>query len=190
MQKYYDNTEKSPANTNLIYCLNTLKPTPGKAIDIGCGAGRDTKYLLKNGWNVIAIDKADLRDRIAKYLTEDDKKRFQFSIQEFENLELEKADLIVANFSLSFCKKNKFNEMWDKIVDNINENGYFVGNFFGTNDEWKDQMANQTFFTKEQVTNLFKDFNIIKFDEIEKDSLTGEGKMKHWHYFSVIAQKK
>ena len=43
---------------------------------------------------------------------------------------------------------------------------------------------------KEQVENLFDKFNIIKFDELEKDALTGEGKMKHWHYFSVIAQKK
>jgi SAM-dependent methyltransferase len=190
MEKYYDNTERIPANSNIIYCINKLKPAPGKAIDIGCGAGRDTKYLLKHGWSVIAIDKADLYDRISKYLTKEAMERFQFSKQEFENLKLENADLIVANFSLSFCKKDKFYEMWDKIVENINENGYFVGNFFVINYEWKDIMINQSFFTKEQVENLFDKFNIIKFDELEKDALTGEGKMKHWHYFSVIAQKK
>lgn len=190
MRKYYDNTEKKPANSNLIYCINTLKPAPGKAIDIGCGAGRDTKYLLKHGWNVIAIDKEDVQDRISKYLTKEVSQRFEFSRQKFEDLILERANLIVANFSLSFCKKDKFNEMWDKIVENINANGYFVGNFFGINDEWKDRMSDQSFFTREEVENLLDGFNIIKFDEVDKDALTGVGKMKHWHYFSVVAQKK
>ena len=36
---------------------------------------------------------------------------------------------------------------------------------------------------------LFEDFEIIRFKEIEKDDLTGLGKMKHWHIFDVIAKK-
>ena len=47
-----------------------------------------------------------------------------------------------------------------------------------------------TFLTKKKVMELFKDFEIIRFKEIEKDDLTGLGKMKHWHIFDVIARKK
>ena len=47
-----------------------------------------------------------------------------------------------------------------------------------------------TFLTKKQVMELFKDFEIIRFKEIEKDDLTGLGKMKHWHMFDVISRKK
>ena len=47
-----------------------------------------------------------------------------------------------------------------------------------------------TFFTKEQVQNLFDEFDIIKFNEVEKEGLTGLGNMKHWHIFNVIAKKK
>ena len=46
------------------------------------------------------------------------------------------------------------------------------------------------FLTKEQVINLFTDFEIIKFEEIEKDTVTRLGKMKHWHIFEIIAKKK
>ena len=46
-----------------------------------------------------------------------------------------------------------------------------------------------TFLTKEQVLDLFKDFEIIEFKENEKDGKTGLGKIKHWHTFNVIAKK-
>lgn len=67
--------------------------------------------------------------------------------------------------------------------------GYFVGNFFGTNDEWKDNKT-MIFLGKQQVLDLFEKFEIIEFQEIEKDAKTGLGKMKHWHIFDVIAKKK
>jgi SAM-dependent methyltransferase len=34
-------------------------PVPGRALDIGCGSGRDAVYLAKRGWQVTAIDVVD-----------------------------------------------------------------------------------------------------------------------------------
>lgn len=46
------------------------------------------------------------------------------------------------------------------------------------------------FLSKEQILELFKNsFNIIEFNEVEKDRKTGLGKMKHWHLYNVIAKK-
>ena len=103
---------------------------------------------------------------------------------------MEKNNLVVANFTLPFCNKNNFKELWNKINDSILKDGYFVGNFFGNNDEWKSIKEEMTFLTREQVIELFKDFEIIEFKEVEKDGTTGLGKMKHWHIFNVIAKKK
>ncbi len=46
------------------------------------------------------------------------------------------------------------------------------------------------FLTKDQVMELFRNFEVVEFKEVEKDGLTGLGKMKHWHIFNVIAKKK
>lgn len=34
-------------------------PAPGRALDVGCGSGRDAIYLAKRGWQVTAIDSAE-----------------------------------------------------------------------------------------------------------------------------------
>lgn len=46
------------------------------------------------------------------------------------------------------------------------------------------------FLEKEEVYELFNEFDIITFKEIDKDGTTGLGKKKHWHLFNVIAKKK
>lgn len=70
------------------------------------------------------------------------------------------------------------------------KNGYFVGNFFGLNDSWAKIKKEMVFLSKEQILDLFKNsFEIIYFNEIEKDGKTGLGKLKHWHVYNVIAKK-
>lgn len=189
-EKYYDNTESDMPRKNVKYFVENMKTQPGRAIDIGCGAGNDTVYLIKNGWSVTSIDKENVEERISKRLNKEELTRFNFQKQELETIKLKMSDLIIANYSLSFCNKQEFNKMWKTIEENIVQEGYFVGNFLGINDSWSKYKFNMTFFTKNQVMDLFKEFEIIKFDEIGKDALTGLGKMKHWHIFNVIAKRK
>ena len=58
-------------------------------------------------------------------------------------------------------------------------------------DSWVNIKEQMVFLSKEQVLELFKDsFEIIEFNEVEKDGKTGLGKMKQWHIYNVIAKKK
>lgn len=46
------------------------------------------------------------------------------------------------------------------------------------------------FLLKKEVLELFKNFDIIHFEEIEEDRKTALGVEKHWHIYDVIAKKK
>lgn len=189
IEKYYDNTENEMPNYTVKKFIE-LNVEPGNAVELGCGAGRDTVYLIRNGWNVLAIDREDVETRIVSKLLVEELEQFEFFKQRFEAIKLENSNLVVANFSLPFCNKNNFKELWAKINHSILKDGYFVGNFLGDKDEWKIAKEKMTFLTKDQVMELFRDFEIVEFKEVEKDGLTGLGKMKHWHIFNVIAKKK
>lgn len=59
--------------------------------------------------------------------------------------------MIVANYSLPFCKKNKFEKLWNKIKISITNEGYFIWNFFGLKDIWREIQIEMIFLSKEQV---------------------------------------
>ena len=46
-QLYYENTKNAPPHKNIKKFIK-LENKTGKAIDLGCGAGRDTIFLIKN----------------------------------------------------------------------------------------------------------------------------------------------
>ena len=119
IQKYYDNTEAEKPRKNVKYFIEKIKCNPEKAIELGCGAGNDTVYLIKNGWNVLAIDREDVSKRIEKRLNNEELKKFRFQQQNFETIQLEKSNLLVANYCIPFCNKNNFKEFWQKIIDSI-----------------------------------------------------------------------
>ena len=186
---YYEKTKNSNIPENLRMFMN-MKVEPGICIDLGCGAGRDSKFLIKNGWKVIAIDKEDTEKMIRSSLQEEEQNYLEFIKQDFENnIILQSCNLLVANSSLSFCNRKNFDDLWKKIVDSISKDGYFVGNFFGINDSWANG-PNMVFFTKEEVIKLFSSFEIINFKEVAKNGKTALGVEKHWHVFNVIAKKK
>ena len=187
--KYYNKTKNSNIPKNLKTFVD-MKINPGICIDLGCGAGRDSIFLIKNGWKVIAIDKEDTEKMIRSSLQEEEQNYLEFIKQDFENnIILQSCNLLVANSSLSFCNRKNFDDLWKRIVDSISKDGYFVGNFFGINDSWENR-PNMVFFTKEEVIKLFSSFEIINFKEVAKNGKTALGVEKHWHVFNVIAKKK
>jgi SAM-dependent methyltransferase len=45
------------ANARLVEVVADL--TPGRALDLGCGEGGDSKWLAQQGWQVVAVDVSD-----------------------------------------------------------------------------------------------------------------------------------
>ena len=167
-----------------FYSLKFDELLEGKtAIDLGCGAGNDTLFLLNNDFKVSAIDKEETVENIL--LNRYHGNNLDIIIDDFTNINLPKTDLLIANFSLIFV--DSLDMAMINILKSLNTNGFFIGNFIGVEDDWAN---NRTTTTKEDLLDYFSDYKIMYFSEEKyyKDSFNE--KNKFWHMYTIMARKE
>ena len=60
--------------------------------------------------------------------------------------------------------------------------------FSGKEDEWSNDKE-KTFVDEIELKRIFKDFEIIHFNEKKYKKSTVKGNLKHWHIYEIIAKK-
>jgi len=187
-KEYYKKIRLEP-RPSLVRALNYIKEHPvaeKTAIDLGSGNGCDTVALLDAGWKVLAIDSSpESIPLLKKNAGKQHLKNLTCVCEPFEEVNLRATYLINASYSLPFCNADAFKKLWQEIDNSLQLGGVFTGTFFGENDEWKDLLL----LSRAQVTELFRNFEVIYFNEEEVDKESATGPMKHWHIFDITAIK-
>ena len=182
---FLKNTKDKPPSKLLVEALPFVSYTTGRALDLGCGAFKDSVFLLENGFIVDAVDNAE---NVAAMVSQQDGLTFyQQSFSEFTFNE-GRYDLVNAQFSLPFTSPDTFTEVWDKMVSSLPSGGVFVGQFFGPEDEFSDR-PEMTFLDRQEVENLCASFTVRTFVESKRTGKTATGHDKFWHIFDVIGVK-
>jgi len=184
-EDFYKITKDRPPWPLLVQAISLLRRKE-YALDLGCGAGRDTRFLLDQGFNVTAVDNDSHAIALLANFPQDRLRAVQAS---FEAFEFETYDLINAHFALPFTSEDRFHEVFARIKHALNADGIFVGQFFGVNDEWNTPGNQMTFLTREQAEAELKGLKVLEFHEEDVDSHVADGTPKHWHVFHIIAQK-
>src|ERR1017187_3686467 len=86
----------------------------GQALDLGCGAGRDTRYLLAQGWDVTAVDRDSHAIALLAELPQEHLRVIQSSFEDFAYGH-ERYDLVSAQFSLPFIPQEAFTGVFTRI---------------------------------------------------------------------------
>lgn len=193
--EYYQNTLNSTrVDKTLLLAKQYFEienKTSGLAVDLGTGTGRDALFLLKNGWDVFAIDAEPLAIEILLNRVDDEERNhLEVMVTPFSDMVLpDDIDLINAGYSLPFCEAKDFSACWQNIVDHLAVGGRFAGQFFGDRDEWVSHSSG-TFHTQEQMLQLFEEHFAIEYLQIEEGLLpTAAGTIKHWHLYHVVGKK-
>ncbi len=180
---YQENTFRTKPNYLTVFLVNKLEFKT--VVDLGCGSGNDTVYMLKRGKVVTAIDGSLNESYILDRISDEDKKRLTLDRSNFEEVVIPKTDVVLSLFSLPFCKPSEFNKLWNKIDNALDKDGIIVANLFGERD-WHKSDKRVSTHTKEEVLALLKDYEILKWKEQE---YTREIDNTHWHYYDFVAKK-
>ena len=188
---YYQKVASQPHRPNVERAANLLKLDNKIAIDAGCGTGRDSNYLLNQGFTVCAFDTH--QDAVETCLTRfEGNPNFSISQSCFSDFDYPQCSLFIASASLFFCPREHFESVWQRIDSALVSGGVFCGDLLGMKDSWVKAKTHPDIsaFTKEQVEALFEGYDILHFHERDEDGSTALGNAKHWHMFSVTALKR
>lgn len=183
--RYLDATRGRPPRGTLLQALD-LFATPGLAVDLGCGAGRDTLPMLARGWRVIGIDSNPEAIRRLREAAGDDA-ALETQVASYEAATWPACDLVNSSFALPFCPTDAFPAVWRRIVDSLKPGGVFAGQLFGPNDDFAKRGI--VVLTRAEVEAMLDGLDIVRLDEVEEDGTTAVGDGKHWHIFHIVARE-
>jgi SAM-dependent methyltransferase len=140
--------------------VETVKgATPGTALDVAMGQGRNALYLAAHGWKVTGVDYSDEGLRLANKAAAKTKLELQT-----ENADLTKYDFGIAKWDLVTLIYAGADVAWiDKIKRAIKPGGLFIVEYFHKSQE------NLDGFDTGQLAKLFADGYDIVRDEVVDD---------------------
>ncbi|GEM_PF-3491946 len=175
-----------PSNTAVIG-VQHLNNYSKRALDLGCGSLRHSKYLFNCGYIVDAIDKDSEVVKYSNFFDHRPKELFSLTIGDYNNLDLgeDKYDIVVSENTLSFNRKVDLDSLLPRIIKSIKRNGVFAGNLYGEGDFRRDNPT-MTFFTRESAYSTLSGLGHIKHFYESCDEKTAEGDALHSFQFVII----
>lgn len=162
--------------------------SPGKVLDLGGGSLNDAKYLLREGFSVTVVDaEPDVMTKSrsigAGRLTCISSTFDQFPFPK------KKYDLVSAMYALPFNPPKTFPSLMKNIIGSLSDGGVLCIHLYGIRDTWNIPGTCMTFLKKNEIDRYLKPLNILYYTEEESDTIADlDGKMHHWHIYSIIAQ--
>jgi 2-polyprenyl-3-methyl-5-hydroxy-6-metoxy-1,4-benzoquinol methylase len=129
---------QSTVNADMSVCYQMFEKylrCGGKILDLGCGSGRDSKYFLSQGYEVVSVDGSE---EICKYASEYLQRPVLCVRFEEMNFSHE-FDGVWACASLLHVEKYKLSDVLKRVFLSLKENGILYASFkYGTEEREKD----------------------------------------------------
>jgi trans-aconitate methyltransferase len=181
---YYKLSASKPPH-EILSKLDLYLPETGHCLDLGCGVGNGTGFLLERGLSVLAVDAdAEAVQIVGHRFPHAEAKRSTF--QDLE-LDANSFDVVIALFSLFFLPPEAHQIFWAKVVASMKPGSLFAGQFLGPDDDWVSR--GYAFHNRDALEGLFQGFQLLDLEEANRDGSTLQGEHKHWHVFHVVAKK-
>ncbi len=193
-----DKKEQTPIKPNktVSIAFENLTKNKGVVLDLGCGTGRDTFFMARQGFTVIAIDNSNTAlKEIKKQLSENN----AYNIQLIEknilkyHIENDVFDMICANNILNYLDKDLTLNMIKSIKKGITTGGLAAISVFTTDEKINNPKSQfKYFFENQELLYNLNDMEIVYYYEglINNKCHFGYSKPHKHNLARAVARKK
>tara|TARA_B100000686_G_scaffold349428_1_gene442801 strand:- start:227 stop:847 length:621 start_codon:yes stop_codon:yes gene_type:complete len=187
---YFDNITDPAMRPTVAHALKVLGAGQGRnAVDLGSGHGNDTRHILENGFNVLAIDGSEEGLKRLQSRFPEASESLTVRHTSFKNARWGANNWTNAGFALPFCSPQDFATVWERVKSGIITGGLFSGQLFGVRDSWNGRVTDMSFHTDAQVSGLIGDWRVHFHNIEETEGQDAMGRPKHWHIHHIVIEK-
>jgi SAM-dependent methyltransferase len=197
--RYYEVTVERPAWQTVVRAIELFRAedeartgAPARerfAVDLGCGAGRDARELLRAGWRLLAVDREQAAlntlERVAEPAT---RARLRTLRADLVDVEIPSCDLVNASLSLPFLAPRSFDATWQRVLAALRPGSRLSAMLFGDHDESASDPT-LTCLPPDEIRARLPGFEIEHWLVKEEDTTTALGEPHHFHLIEVVARR-
>ena len=159
-KKYNSN----PVHSEVLEAIQTVKPC--KALDLGCGQGRNALFLAQYGFDVTAVDQNELSLEILQSIVEQEDLEMPIGLYDINSASIGQTyDFIVSTVVLMFLQEDRIPAIIKNMQDQTSIGGY---NLIVCAMDTEDYPCSVNFpftFKEGELANYYKDWELIKYNE-------------------------
>lgn len=179
-QEFFNQTVKADMSELYDIFLKNLPCNEGKILDLGCGSGRDSKYFLDSGFEVVAMDiSEELGKRASEYIGQ------KVIIQDMRELNYQDEFIgIWACASLLHLDEDEIIETLRKIFKSLKIDGIVYISFKYGDKNYEKDGRKFSCFTYEKFIKIGKEFENKILQWFITEDVRADRKNEKW--FNIV----
>ena len=179
---------QSTVNADMSVCYQMFEKylrRDRKILDLGCGSGRDSKYFLSQGYEVVSIDGSEEICKCASEYLQRPVQCVRFEEMNFS----QEFDGVWACASLLHVEKDKLLEVLKRVYMSLKENGILYASFKYGTEEWEKDGRCFVNLNEMRVRELLEKDGMFRVLECGVTGDVREGRRDE-QWMNVVGRKK
>ena len=154
----------NPVHSEVLEAMQTVQPC--KALDLGCGQGRNALFLAQHGFDVTAVDQNELSLEILQSIVEQEDLEMPVGIYDINSASIGQThDFIVSTVVLMFLQADRIPAIIQNMQEQTSIGGY---NLIVCAMDTEDYPCSVNFpftFKEGELANYYQDWELVKYNE-------------------------